>query len=108
MDAFKTVIGLEVHAELDTKSKIYCGCTPEFGGDENTHVCPICAGMPGVLPMLNRKVVEYCIRAGLALNCGINPYSRQDRKHYFVCSIYPYFEWLFIEKGIRRDESVYR
>ncbi len=83
MDEFKTVIGLEVHAELDTKSKIYCGCTTEFGGEENTHVCPICSGMPGVLPMLNRKVVEYCVRAGLALNCAINPYSRQDRKHYF-------------------------
>lgn len=83
MDEFKTVIGLEVHAELDTKSKIYCGCTTEFGGEENTHVCPICSGMPGVLPMLNRKVVEYCVKAGLALNCAINPYSRQDRKHYF-------------------------
>ncbi len=83
MDEFKTVIGLEVHAELDTKSKIYCGCTTEFGGDENTHVCPVCSGMPGVLPMLNRKVVEYCVKAGLALNCAINPYSRQDRKHYF-------------------------
>lgn len=83
MDEFKTVIGLEVHAELDTKSKIYCGCTTEFGGEENTHVCPICSGMPGVLPMLNRKVVEYCVKAGLALNCKINPYSRQDRKHYF-------------------------
>lgn len=83
MDEFKTVIGLEVHAELDTKSKIYCGCTTEFGGEENTHVCPVCSGMPGVLPMLNRKVVEYCVKAGLALNCAINPYSRQDRKHYF-------------------------
>jgi len=83
MDEFKTVIGLEVHAELDTNSKIYCGCTTEFGGEENTHVCPVCSGMPGVLPMLNRKVVEYCVKAGLALNCAINPYSRQDRKHYF-------------------------
>ena len=83
MSQYKTVIGLEVHVELDTQSKIYCGCTTAFGGEENTHVCPICSGMPGVLPVLNRKVVEYCVRAGLALNCKINRYSRQDRKHYF-------------------------
>ncbi len=83
MSQYKTVIGLEVHVELDTQSKIYCGCATAFGGEENTHVCPICSGMPGVLPVLNRKVVEYCVRAGLALNCEINRYSRQDRKHYF-------------------------
>ena len=83
MSQYKTVIGLEVHVELDTQSKIYCGCTTAFGGEENTHVCPVCSGMPGVLPVLNRKVVEYCVRAGLALNCQINRYSRQDRKHYF-------------------------
>lgn len=80
---YETIIGLEVHVELDTASKIYCSCTTEFGGDENTHCCPVCTGMPGVLPGLNGRAVEECIRAGLAINCEINHYSRQDRKHYF-------------------------
>jgi aspartyl-tRNA(Asn)/glutamyl-tRNA(Gln) amidotransferase subunit B len=80
---YETVIGLEVHTELDTKSKIYCGCTTEFGGDVNTHTCPICTGMPGVLPVLNKKVVDYAIKAGLATNCSITPYGKQDRKNYF-------------------------
>ncbi len=80
---FETVIGLEVHAELSTQSKIYCTCSTAFGASENTHICPVCTGMPGVLPALNKSVVEYCVKAGLALNCKINQYSRQDRKHYF-------------------------
>ncbi|MCR4435837.1 MAG: Asp-tRNA(Asn)/Glu-tRNA(Gln) amidotransferase subunit GatB [Clostridiales bacterium] len=80
---YEIVIGLEVHAELSTKSKIYCSCTTEFGGEENTHCCPICTGMPGVLPVLNKKVVEYAVRAGLATNCTIADYSKQDRKNYF-------------------------
>lgn len=80
---YETVIGLEIHAELDTVSKIYCGCTTAFGGEENSHCCPVCTGMPGVMPALNRRAVEYCVKAGLALNCDINRYSRQDRKHYF-------------------------
>ncbi|HEX3028875.1 MAG TPA: Asp-tRNA(Asn)/Glu-tRNA(Gln) amidotransferase subunit GatB, partial [Clostridia bacterium] len=80
---YEMVIGLEVHAELSTKSKIYCTCTTEFGGEPNTHCCPICTGMPGVLPVLNKKVVEYAIKAGLATNCTISEYSKQDRKNYF-------------------------
>lgn len=80
---FEIVMGLEVHAELDTASKIYCGCTTQFGGAENTHCCPVCTAMPGVMPALNERVVEYCVRAGIALNCEINRYSRQDRKHYY-------------------------
>ena len=80
---YEIVIGLEVHAELSTKSKIYCSCTTEFGGEPNTHACPICTGMPGVLPVLNKKVVEYAVRAGLATNCHIAEYSKQDRKNYF-------------------------
>lgn len=80
---FETVIGLEVHVELSTQSKIYCTCSTEFGAEENTHVCPVCMGFPGTLPALNRQAVEYCVKAGLALNCKINQYSRQDRKHYF-------------------------
>lgn len=80
---YEAVIGLEVHAELSTKTKIYCGCTTEFGGQPNTHVCPICLGLPGSLPQLNKKVVEYGIKAGLALNCKIHNISRMDRKNYF-------------------------
>ena len=80
---YETVIGLEVHAELATKSKIYCGCTTEFNGEVNTHTCEICTGAPGVLPVLNKKVVEYAIKAGLATNCSIVPEGKQDRKNYF-------------------------
>jgi len=80
---YETVIGLEVHAELSTASKIYCGCANEFGGDVNTNCCPICTGMPGVLPVLNKKVVDYAIKAGLATNCEITRLGKQDRKNYF-------------------------
>lgn len=80
---YEIVIGLEIHAELSTKSKIYCSCTTEFGGEPNTHCCPICTGMPGVLPVLNKKVVEYAVRAGIATNCTIAGFSKQDRKNYF-------------------------
>ena len=80
---YEVIIGLEVHAELSTKTKAFCGCTTEFGGDVNTHCCPICTGMPGTLPVLNRKVVEYAIKAGLATNCEITRYGKQDRKNYF-------------------------
>ena len=81
--SYEIVIGLEIHAELATKSKIYCSCTTEFGGEPNTHCCPICTGMPGVLPVLNKSVVEYAVKAGLAMNCKISEYSKQDRKNYF-------------------------
>jgi len=80
---WETVIGLEVHAELSTKSKIFCGCTTAYGGDPNTHVCPVCAGMPGVLPKLNRSVVEYALRLGLALDFSITKHCKFDRKNYF-------------------------
>ncbi len=83
MKAYETVIGLEVHVELATKSKIFCGCTTQFGGDVNTHCCPICMGMPGTLPVLNKKVVEFAIAAGLALNCEITKNCKFDRKNYF-------------------------
>lgn len=80
---YETVIGIEVHTELSTNTKAYCNCTTEFGGEPNTHCCPICIGMPGTLPVLNEKVVEYGVRAGLATNCSIHQYSNQDRKNYF-------------------------
>lgn len=80
---YEIVMGLEVHVELATKSKIFCGCSTEFGGEPNTHVCPVCSGMPGVLPVMNKKVVEYAVKAGLALNCDITRKNRFDRKNYF-------------------------
>ncbi len=80
---YEVIIGIEVHAELSTKTKIYCGCTTEFGGDPNTHCCPVCTGMPGALPVLNEKVVEYAVKAGLATDCTITRKSKQDRKNYF-------------------------
>lgn len=80
---YETVIGLEVHVELATKTKIFCGCSTEFGGAPNTHTCPVCMGMPGTLPVLNKQVVEYAIAVGLATNCRIMPYCAFDRKNYF-------------------------
>jgi len=80
---WETVLGLEVHAELSTNSKIFCGCSTAYEGGPNTHVCPGCAGMPGTLPRLNRSVVEYAIKLGIALNCDIARYFGFDRKHYF-------------------------
>ncbi len=81
--SYETVIGLEVHVELASKTKIFCGCSTEFGGAPNTHTCPVCTGMPGSLPVLNKQVVEYAMAVGLATNCEINRYSRFDRKNYF-------------------------
>ena len=87
MSTMEAVIGLEVHAELLTRSKIFCGCAAAFGGEANTHVCPVCLGMPGVLPVLNRRVVEFAIRAGLATHCTIAPSSVFARKNYFYPDI---------------------
>ena len=83
MKDYESVIGLEVHVELSTQTKIFCGCTTEFGGEPNTHTCPVCTGMPGALPVLNRQVVEHAIAVGLATNCEINRNCRFDRKNYF-------------------------
>ncbi len=81
--AYETVIGLEVHVELSTKTKIFCGCSTEFGGAPNTHTCPVCSGMPGSLPVLNKAVVEKAIAVGLATNCSITRNCKFDRKNYF-------------------------
>lgn len=80
---WETVIGLETHVELATKTKIFCSCTTAFGGAPNTHCCPVCTGMPGALPVLNRKALEFAVKAGLALNCEITRYTKFDRKNYF-------------------------
>ena len=80
---YETVIGLEIHCELKTKTKIFCGCATGFGAPQNTHVCPVCLGLPGVLPVVNREVVHFAIKAGLATNCTINGYSKFDRKNYY-------------------------
>ena len=82
-EAYEAVIGLEVHTHLLTRSKLFCGCSTTFGAGPNENVCPICMGMPGVLPVLNRRVVELAIRTGLAAHCTIAPYSIFDRKSYF-------------------------
>ena len=80
---YEVIIGLEVHAELSTKTKIFCSCKTEFGAEPNTHICPVCMALPGALPVLNEKVVEYAVKAGLATNCSISKDSRNDRKNYF-------------------------
>ncbi|MBM4379238.1 MAG: Asp-tRNA(Asn)/Glu-tRNA(Gln) amidotransferase GatCAB subunit B, partial [Deltaproteobacteria bacterium] len=83
VDDFQPVMGLEVHAQLLTQTKIFCGCSTSFGAAPNAHTCPVCLGMPGVLPVLNGKVVEYAVRAGLALGCTVNAQSEWSRKNYF-------------------------
>ncbi|NTW70906.1 MAG: Asp-tRNA(Asn)/Glu-tRNA(Gln) amidotransferase subunit GatB [Eubacteriaceae bacterium] len=80
---YEIVIGLEIHSELDTNSKIFCGCSTTFGAEENTQTCPVCLGLPGTLPVLNKKVVEYAVRAGIAMDCKIANFSKLDRKNYF-------------------------
>lgn len=80
---YKVVIGLEVHSELKTETKCFCACENKFGGEPNTHCCPVCVGMPGALPVLNQKAVEYAIKAGLSVGCSINEYSVFERKNYF-------------------------
>ena len=83
MADWEVVVGLEIHAELLTKSKVFCGCSTEFGAAPNSQVCPVCLGLPGSLPLLNKRAVELAIKAGLALQCRINQFSMFDRKQYF-------------------------
>lgn len=83
MNGYEITIGLEVHCELKTKSKIFCSCPNTFGGEPNTHCCPICSGFPGVMPTLNKTAVEYTVKAGLSLGCKISKYAKWDRKNYF-------------------------
>ncbi len=103
---WETVIGLETHVELATKTKIFCSCTTEFGGDPNTHCCPVCTGMPGTLPVLNKKVLEFAVKAGLALNCSITRYSRFDRKNYFYPDLPKAYQISQLYLPIARDGAV--
>jgi aspartyl-tRNA(Asn)/glutamyl-tRNA(Gln) amidotransferase subunit B len=105
--AWENVIGLETHVELSTKTKIFCSCTTEFGGAPNTHCCPVCTGMPGSLPVLNGKVVEYAVRAGLALNCDITRHARFDRKNYFYPDLPKAYQISQLYEPICRNGSVH-
>ncbi len=103
---WETVIGLETHVELATKTKIFCACTTRFGGDPNTHCCPVCTGMPGTLPVLNKKVLEFAVKAGLALNCEITRYSKFDRKNYFYPDLPKAYQISQLYLPIARDGAV--
>ena len=103
---YETVIGLEVHVELATKTKIFCGCSTAFGGAPNTHTCPVCTGMPGTLPIINQQAVEYAVKAGYALNCGINKFSVFDRKNYFYPDLPKAYQISQLYLPIGRDGAV--
>ena len=103
---YEVVIGLEVHAELSTKTKIFCSCPTEFGGAPNTHTCPICMAMPGTLPVLNEKVVEYAVRAGLATNCTISRNSKNDRKNYYYPDLPKSYQISQYDKPLCEDGEV--
>ena len=103
---WETVIGLETHVELATNSKIFCACTTAFGGAPNTHCCPVCTGMPGALPVLNGKVVEYAVRAALALGCTVTRHSRFDRKNYFYPDLPKAYQISQLYLPIGRDGAV--
>jgi aspartyl-tRNA(Asn)/glutamyl-tRNA(Gln) amidotransferase subunit B len=97
---FIPVLGLEIHAELLTKSKVFCTCTAEFGGDENSRVCPRCAGLPGTLPVLNQEAIRYAAKAGIALGCDINLYNSFDRKNYFYPDLPKAYQITQFEKPV--------
>ncbi len=103
---WETVIGLETHVELSTATKIFCSCTTAFGGAPNTHCCPVCTGMPGTLPVVNEKVLEYAVKAGLALNCAITQHCRFDRKNYFYPDLPKAYQISQLYLPIARDGQV--
>ena len=85
--SYKTIVGLEIHVELMTKTKIFCNCANEFGGEANSHCCPVCLGLPGAIPRLNKRVLEYAIKAGIAFNSDISKFIKMDRKNYFYADL---------------------
>lgn len=103
---YEVVIGLEVHAELSTKTKIFCSCPTEFGGEPNTHCCPVCMALPGALPVLNEKVIEYAVRAGLATNCEIEQNSKNDRKNYFYPDLPKSYQISQFDKPLCKKGSI--
>ena len=103
---YETVIGLEVHVELATKTKVFCGCSTEFGGAPNTHCCPICTGMPGTLPVLNKKVVEYAAASALAMGCTMTKHCRFDRKNYFYPDLPKAYQISQLYLPIGRDGKI--
>ncbi len=103
---WEIVIGLETHVELATKTKIFCSCTTEFGGEPNTHCCPVCTGMPGTLPVLNEKVLEFAVKAALALNCSITQHCKFDRKNYFYPDLPKAYQISQLYLPIARDGEV--
>ena len=103
---YEIVIGLETHVELATKTKIFCSCSTEFGGDPNSHCCPVCLAFPGAMPVLNEKVVEYAVKAGLATNCKIPDYTWQNRKNYFYPDMPPSYQVSQTEEFICQDGYV--
>ncbi|MCD8342159.1 MAG: Asp-tRNA(Asn)/Glu-tRNA(Gln) amidotransferase subunit GatB [Clostridiales bacterium] len=103
---WEVVIGLETHVELATRTKIFCGCSTEFGGAPNTHVCPVCTGMPGTLPVMNKKVLEYAAKASLALNCTVTQYCKFDRKNYFYPDLPKAYQVSQLYLPIGRNGSV--
>ena len=100
---YEPVIGLEIHAQLQTASKIFCGCSTKFGGSPNTHTCPVCLGMPGSLPVLNRQVVEYTVRMALATHCSIAPLAQFARKNYFYPDLPKGYQISQYELPLARD-----
>ena len=118
MKNYETVIGLEVHVELATKTKIFCACSTAFGGAPNTHTCPVCTGQPGSLPVLNKQVVEYAVAVGLATNCTITQYSkltertifiqithRTIRYHSFICQSAATVQWRLRQQTERKTSE---